>query len=48
MSRNGSKYMKKSSEISISKREKYFDWVNKTRQTAMHNCFIIGIDFGTT
>ena len=48
MSRNGGKYMKKSSEVSTSKREKYLGWMNKDRQAAMHNCLIIGIDFGTT
>ncbi|KAJ5515758.1 hypothetical protein N7527_007318 [Penicillium freii] len=42
------KYMKKSSEVSTSKREKYLGWMTKSRQTAMHNCLIIGIDFGTT
>ncbi|KAJ5956147.1 hypothetical protein N7501_010426 [Penicillium viridicatum] len=42
------KYMKKSSEVSTSKREKYLGWMSKNRQTAMHNCLIIGIDFGTT
>ncbi|KOS41464.1 hypothetical protein ACN38_g7672 [Penicillium nordicum] len=48
MSRIGGKYMKKSSEVSTSKREKYFGWITKDRQAAMHKSLIIGIDFGTT
>ncbi|KAJ5196017.1 hypothetical protein N7449_006496 [Penicillium cf. viridicatum] len=48
MLRNGGKYMRKSSEVSTSKKEKYFGWMTKSRQAAMHNCLIIGIDFGTT
>ncbi|KAJ5603966.1 hypothetical protein N7537_006922 [Penicillium hordei] len=48
MSTIGGKYMRKSSEVSTSKKEKYFGWLTKGRQTAMHNCLIIGIDFGTT
>ncbi|KAJ5940218.1 hypothetical protein N7516_000386 [Penicillium verrucosum] len=40
--------MKKSSEVSTSKREKYLGWITKDRQAAMHKSLIIGIDFGTT
>ncbi|KAL2820154.1 hypothetical protein BDW59DRAFT_181521 [Aspergillus cavernicola] len=41
-------YMRKTSEVPKDRWKKFKGMFNKERQAALHNCLIIGIDFGTT
>ncbi|KAF7168213.1 hypothetical protein CNMCM5623_001283 [Aspergillus felis] len=41
-------YLRKTSEVPKERLKSFFGRFNKEKQAALHNCLIIGIDFGTT
>ncbi|KAJ5731687.1 uncharacterized protein N7483_006195 [Penicillium malachiteum] len=40
-------FLRKSSNVPKAYRKRFTGWFNKERQASLHNCLIIGIDFGT-